>query len=118
MEDALRTARLQPVNAVAHRRAPEYELRLKGSGPVHAKVQDTVFPLEHPIHIRLAKAQDLFSTIDSPEKDHEAAMLRLARRVHFKSTTARGLKADAPEKDRQVQTIGRVRRFSGFDCQV
>ncbi|KAH8612872.1 hypothetical protein ERJ75_000841700 [Trypanosoma vivax] len=118
MEDALREARLQLVNAVAHRRASEYELRLKGSGPVHAKVQDSVFPLEHPIHIRLAKAQDLFSTIDSPEKDQEAAMLRLARRVHFRRPTARGLKADAPEKDRQVHTIGRVRRFSGFDCQV
>ncbi|KAH8612905.1 hypothetical protein ERJ75_000847500 [Trypanosoma vivax] len=117
-EDALREARLRPVNAVAHRRASEYYLRLKGKGPVHAKVAGSVFPLEHPIHGRLAKAQHLYSTIDSPEKDQEAAMLRLARRVHFNSTTASGLKAGAPEKDRQVHTIGRVRRFSGFDYQV
>ncbi|KAH8612907.1 hypothetical protein ERJ75_000846500 [Trypanosoma vivax] len=118
MEDALREARLQPNNAVAHQSASEYYLRLKGKGPVHAKVAGSVFPIEHRIHGRLAKAQHLHSTIDSPEKDQEATMLRLARRVHFNSPTKTGLKADAPEKDRQVHTTGRVRRFSGFDCQV
>ncbi|KAH8612904.1 hypothetical protein ERJ75_000844400 [Trypanosoma vivax] len=118
MEDALREARMRPNNAMAHQRASEFFLRLKGKGPVHAKVADSVFPLEHPIHGRLAKAQHLYSNIDSPEKDHGAAMLRLARRVHFNSPTATGLKQDAPEKDRQVHTIGPVRRFSGFDCQV
>ncbi|KAH8610641.1 hypothetical protein ERJ75_001081400 [Trypanosoma vivax] len=67
-EDALREARLKPINEVAHRRALEYYLRLKAKGPVHAKVADSIFPPEHPIHVRLAKVQHLYSVIDSPEK--------------------------------------------------
>ncbi|KAG8339135.1 reverse transcriptase (RNA-dependent DNA polymerase) [Trypanosoma vivax] len=65
-EDTLREARLKPINEVAHRRALEYYLRLKAKGPAHAKVADSIFPPEHPIHVRLAKAQRLCSTIDRP----------------------------------------------------
>ncbi|KAH8603226.1 hypothetical protein ERJ75_001842600 [Trypanosoma vivax] len=80
-EDALREARLKPINEVAHRRALEYYLRLKAKGPVHAKVADSIFPPEHPIHVRLAKVQHLYSIIDSPEKPHEATALLWARCV-------------------------------------
>ncbi|KAG8339812.1 hypothetical protein TRVL_09361 [Trypanosoma vivax] len=66
-EDDLRRGRLKPVNEVAHRRALEYYLRLKAKGPAHAKVADSIFPPEHPIHIRLAKAKHLHSTIDGPK---------------------------------------------------
>ncbi|KAG8339780.1 hypothetical protein ERJ75_001071700 [Trypanosoma vivax] len=66
-EDALREARLKSINKVAHRRALEYYLCLKAKGPAHAKVADSIFPPDRPIHVRLAKAQHLPSTIDSPE---------------------------------------------------
>ncbi|CCD20012.1 retrotransposon hot spot protein (RHS), putative, (fragment), partial [Trypanosoma vivax Y486] len=61
-EDALREARLKPINEVANRRALDHCLRLKTNGLVHAKVADSVFPPEHPIHVRLAKAQRSCST--------------------------------------------------------
>ncbi|KAH8616305.1 hypothetical protein ERJ75_000492300 [Trypanosoma vivax] len=117
-EDALREARLKPINEVAHRRALEYYLRLKAKGPVHAKVADSIFPPEHPIHVRLVKVQHLYSIIDKPEKPHDATVLQWARRVHFNITTSGGLKADAPEKDKKVHTMRRVQRFNVFDYQV
>ncbi|CCD20778.1 reverse transcriptase (RNA-dependent DNA polymerase), partial [Trypanosoma vivax Y486] len=117
-EDALREARLKSINEVAHRRALEYYLRLKAKGPVHAKVADSIFPPEHPIHVRLAKVQKLYSIIDSPEKPHDATVLQWARRVHFNITTPGGLKADAPEKDKKVHSVRRVQRFRDFDYQV
>ncbi|CCD20332.1 retrotransposon hot spot protein (RHS), putative [Trypanosoma vivax Y486] len=117
-EDALREARLKPINEVAHRRALECYLRLKAKGPAHAKVADSIFPPEHPIHVRLAKVQRLYSTIGSHEKPHDAKVLQLARRVHFNITTPGGLKADAPEKDKKVHTMRRVQRFRDFDYQV
>ncbi|CCD19529.1 hypothetical protein, conserved in T.vivax [Trypanosoma vivax Y486] len=117
-EDALREARLKPINGVAHRRAFEYYRRLKAKGPVRAKVADSIFQPEHPIHVRLAKAQRLCSTIDSPEKRHDAKVLQWARRVHFNTTTPGGLKRDAPEKDKKVHTMRRVQRFRDFDYQV
>ncbi|KAH8616858.1 putative Reverse transcriptase (RNA dependent DNA polymerase) [Trypanosoma vivax] len=55
-EDPLREARLKPINEVARRRALEHYPRLKAKGPAHAKVADSIFPPEHPIHVRLAKA--------------------------------------------------------------
>ncbi|CCD20833.1 hypothetical protein, conserved [Trypanosoma vivax Y486] len=106
LEDALRAARLKPINEVAHRRELEYYLRLKAKGPVHAKVADSIFPPEHPIHVRLAKVQHLYSTIDNPEKPHDATVLQWARRVHFNITTPGGLKADAPEKDKMCTPCG------------
>ncbi|KAH8609148.1 hypothetical protein ERJ75_001268300 [Trypanosoma vivax] len=118
LEDALREARLKLINEVAHRRALEYYLRLKAKGPAHAKVADSIFPPEHPIHVRLAKVQHLYSIIDSPEKPHGAKVLQLARRVHFNTTTPGGLKADAPEKDKKVHTMRRVQRFREFDYQL
>ncbi|KAH8606834.1 putative RNase H [Trypanosoma vivax] len=117
-EDALREARLKPISEVTHRRALEYYLRLKAKGPVHAKVADSIFPPEHPIHVRLAKEQHLCSTIDGKRKTHDEKALQLARRVHFNITTPGGLKADAPEKDKKVHTMRRVQRFSDFDYQV
>ncbi|KAH8615076.1 hypothetical protein ERJ75_000487800 [Trypanosoma vivax] len=116
-EDALREARLKSINKVAHRRALEYYLCLKAKGPVHAKVADSIFPPEHPIHIGLATVQHLYSTIDGAEKPHDATVLQLCRRVHFNITTPGGLKADAPEKD-NVHPMRRVQRFREFDCQV
>ncbi|CCD19837.1 hypothetical protein, conserved, partial [Trypanosoma vivax Y486] len=117
-EDALREARLKPINEVAHRRALEYCQRLKVKGPVHAKVEDSIFPPEHPIYIRLSKVQHLYSTIDRHEKARDAKVLQWPRRVHFNITTPGGLKADEPEKDKKVHTMRRVRRFSDFDYQV
>ncbi|KAH8611667.1 hypothetical protein ERJ75_000935200 [Trypanosoma vivax] len=117
-EDALREARLKPINEVAHRRALEYYLRLKVKGPVHAKVGDSIFPPEHPIHVRLAKVQHLCSIIDSLEKPHDAKVLQLLRRIRFNIATPGGLKADAPEKDKKMHTMRRVQRFSDFDYQV
>ncbi|KAH8612830.1 hypothetical protein ERJ75_000850500 [Trypanosoma vivax] len=117
-EDALRRGRLKPINEVALRRALEYYLRLKASGPAHAKVADSIFPPENPIHVRLAKVQHLYSIIDSTEKAHDAKVLQLARRVHFNIATPGSLKADAPEKDKKVHTMRRVQRFSDFDHQM
>ncbi|KAG8339489.1 hypothetical protein TRVL_09686 [Trypanosoma vivax] len=117
-EDALREARLKTVSGVPHRRALEYYLRLKAKGPVHTKVVDSIFPPEHPIHVRLAKVQHLYSTIGSPEKPHDAKVLQWVRRVHFNITTPAGLKADAPEKDKKVHTMRRVQRFRDFGHQV
>ncbi|KAH8606092.1 hypothetical protein ERJ75_001550400 [Trypanosoma vivax] len=82
-EDALREARLKPINEAVHRRALEHYLCLKAKGPTHAKVADSIFPPEHPIHVRLAKAQRLCSTIGGTEKPHDAMALQLAMRVHF-----------------------------------
>ncbi|KAH8617524.1 hypothetical protein ERJ75_000364700 [Trypanosoma vivax] len=117
-EDALCTTRLKPADEVAHRRASEYYLRLKAKGPAHAKVADSIFPPEHPIHVRLAKVHNLYSIIDSPEKPHDAKVLQWARRVHFNITSPGGLKADAPEKDKKVHTMRRVHRFREFDYHV
>ncbi|KAH8615357.1 hypothetical protein ERJ75_000592300 [Trypanosoma vivax] len=39
-------------------------------------------------------------------------------RVRLNAATPGGLKADAPDKDKEVHTIGRVRRFRDFDYQV
>ncbi|KAH8603643.1 hypothetical protein ERJ75_001801500 [Trypanosoma vivax] len=117
-EDALREARLKPINEAVHRRALEHYLCLKAKGPTHAKVADSIFPPEHPIHVRLAKAQRLCSTIGGTEKPHDAMALQLAMRVHFDTATPGGLKADAPDKDKKAHTIGRVRRFREFDYQV
>ncbi|KAG8344806.1 reverse transcriptase (RNA-dependent DNA polymerase) [Trypanosoma vivax] len=117
-EDALCEARLKPINEVAHRRALEYYPRLKAKGPAHAKVADSIFPSEHPIYIRLANVQHLYSIIDSTEKPHDAKVLQWARRVHFNATALGSLKADAPEKDKKVHTMRRVQRFSDFDYQV
>ncbi|KAH8616230.1 hypothetical protein ERJ75_000499900 [Trypanosoma vivax] len=117
-EDALREARLKPINEVAHRRALEYYLRLKAKGPVHAKVADSIFPPEHPIHVRLAKVQHLYSIIDSP-KNHTRRRRCCGRGAFlFNAATPGGLKADAPEKDKKVHTMRRVQRFSDFDYQV
>ncbi|CCD20318.1 reverse transcriptase (RNA-dependent DNA polymerase) [Trypanosoma vivax Y486] len=116
-EDALREARLKATNEVAHRRASEHYLRLKAKVPTHAKVAESIFPPEHPIHVRLAKAQHLPRTIDSPEKLHDATVLQLARRVHFTATPG-GLKTEAPEKDNKVHSVRRVQRFRGFDYRV
>ncbi|CCD20135.1 hypothetical protein, conserved, partial [Trypanosoma vivax Y486] len=117
-EDALRKARLKPINEVAHRTALEYYLRLKAKGPVHAKVAQSIFPPEHPIHVRFAKVQHLYSTIDGPEKQHDATALQWNRRVHFNATTPGCLKADTPEKDKKLHTMRWVQRFSDFDYQV
>ncbi|KAH8615424.1 hypothetical protein ERJ75_000586500 [Trypanosoma vivax] len=117
-EDGLREARLKPINEAVRRRALEYYLRLKAKGPTHAKVADSIFPPEHPIRVRLAKAQRLCSTIGGTEKRHDATALQLAMRVRFNAATPGGLKADAPDKDKKVHTIGRVRRFRDFDYQV
>ncbi|KAG8339125.1 hypothetical protein TRVL_10047 [Trypanosoma vivax] len=117
-EDALRKARLKPPNEVAHLRALEYYICLKAKGPVPAKVADRIFPPEHPIHVRLAKAQRLCSTIGGPEMPSDATVLQLARRVHFNATTPGDLKAGAPEKDKKVHTMRRVQRFSDFGYQV
>ncbi|KAH8616480.1 hypothetical protein ERJ75_000474900 [Trypanosoma vivax] len=40
-EDALREARLKPINEVTRRRALEYNMRIKVKGPTHAKVADS-----------------------------------------------------------------------------
>ncbi|KAH8607055.1 hypothetical protein ERJ75_001472800 [Trypanosoma vivax] len=117
-KDALREAWLKPINEVAHRRALEYYLRLKAKGPVHAKVTYSIFPPEHPIRVRLAKVQHLYSIIDSPEKPHDATALERAMGVHFTTTTPGVLKADAPEKDKKVHTMRRVQRVMDFDSQV
>ncbi|CCD19321.1 reverse transcriptase (RNA-dependent DNA polymerase) [Trypanosoma vivax Y486] len=117
-EDALREAQLKPINEVAHRRVLEYYLRLKAKGPVHPEVADSIFPPEHPIHVRLAKVQRLYSIDDGPEKPHDARVLEWARRVHFNTTTPGVLKADAPEKDKKVHTMLRAQRFSEFDYQL
>ncbi|KAH8607127.1 hypothetical protein ERJ75_001449400 [Trypanosoma vivax] len=66
----------------------------------HAKVAQHI-PPEHPIHVRLAKVQHLYSAIGSPEKPHDATVLQWVRRVHFNITTPGGLNADAPEKARR-----------------
>ncbi|CCD19406.1 retrotransposon hot spot protein (RHS), putative, (fragment), partial [Trypanosoma vivax Y486] len=116
-EGALCTTRAKPTDEVAHRRALEYYLRLKAKGPVHAKVADSSFPTERQIRIRLAKAQHLYSIIDSPEKPHDATASQLTRRVHFNITTPGDPKADAPRKDK-VHAIRRVQRFRDFDYQV
>ncbi|KAH8604300.1 hypothetical protein ERJ75_001734400 [Trypanosoma vivax] len=71
-EDALCEALLKATNEVGHRKALEYYLRLKAKGPAHAKVADSIFPPVRPIHVRLAKAQNLASTDDDPEKPHDA----------------------------------------------
>ncbi|KAG8341649.1 hypothetical protein TRVL_07517 [Trypanosoma vivax] len=47
----------------------------------------------------------------------DATVLQLARRVHFNATPPGGLKADAPEKDKKVHTMRRVRRFRDFGYQ-
>ncbi|KAH8606531.1 hypothetical protein ERJ75_001504500 [Trypanosoma vivax] len=117
-EDALREARLKPINEAVRRRALEHYLRLKAKGPTHAKVADSIFPPEHPIRVKFVKAQRLCSTIGGTEKPHDATALQLAMRVRFNTATPGGLKADAPDKDKKVHTIGRVRRFRDFDCQV
>ncbi|KAH8619571.1 hypothetical protein ERJ75_000151600 [Trypanosoma vivax] len=72
-EDALREARLKRSTRWHIGERWEYYLRLKAKGPVHAKVADSIFPPEHPIHVRLAKVQHLYSVIDSPEKTHTNA---------------------------------------------
>ncbi|KAH8617757.1 hypothetical protein ERJ75_000345500 [Trypanosoma vivax] len=114
----MREARLKPINEVAHRRALEYYHCLEAKGQVHAKVADSIFPPDHSVHARLAKAQHLYSTIDGTEKLHDAKVLQLARRVHFNTTAPGGLKADAPEKDRKMRTMRRAKRSSDFDYQV
>ncbi|KAH8620277.1 hypothetical protein ERJ75_000086000 [Trypanosoma vivax] len=53
-EGALREARLNAINAPARRRALVYYLRLKVKGPTHAKVEESIFPPEHPIHVSIA----------------------------------------------------------------
>ncbi|CCD16992.1 unnamed protein product [Trypanosoma congolense IL3000] len=116
--DAMCEAWLKPINEVAHRRALEYYLRLKAKGAVHAKIAESIFPPEHPIHVRLAKVKHLYSTIDGMGKQHDATVLLLARRVHFNTTTPGGLKADAPEKDKKMHTMRRVVQFRDFDYQV
>ncbi|KAH8620153.1 hypothetical protein ERJ75_000092300 [Trypanosoma vivax] len=103
---------------MAHRRALEYYLRLKAKGPAHAKVKDSIFPPEHPIYVRLARVQHLYSTIGGMEKRRDGTALRVARRVHFNTATPGGLKVDTPEKDKKVRTMRRVQRFSDFDYQV
>ncbi|KAG8345929.1 reverse transcriptase (RNA-dependent DNA polymerase) [Trypanosoma vivax] len=118
LEDALLEARPKPINGVACWRALEYFLCLKAKGPAHAKVAEAIFPSEQTIHVRLVKAQHLYSTIDGTEKPHDAGVLQLARRVHFNITTPGGLKADAPEKDKKGHTKRRVQRFSDFDYRV
>ncbi|KAH8604939.1 putative Reverse transcriptase (RNA dependent DNA polymerase) [Trypanosoma vivax] len=117
-EDALREAQLKPINEAAHRRVLEYYLRLKAKGPAHAKVADSIFLPEHPIHVRLAKAKHLHSIVGSPEKPHDAKVLQWARRVYLNTTTLGGLKADGPEKDKKMHTMRRVQRFREFDYQV
>ncbi|CCD20716.1 hypothetical protein, conserved, partial [Trypanosoma vivax Y486] len=66
-EDSLREARLKPINGVAHRRALEYYLWLAAKGPAHAKVADSTFPPDHPIHVRLAKARHLPTPLIAPK---------------------------------------------------
>ncbi|KAH8612253.1 hypothetical protein ERJ75_000907900 [Trypanosoma vivax] len=117
-EDALREARLKPINELAHRRALEYYLCLKAEGPTHAKVAESIFPAEHPIRVRLAKAQHLCSTIGGTEKRHDATLLQLVMCVRFNTAAPGGLKADASDKDKKAHTIGHVRRFRDFDYQV
>ncbi|KAG8344892.1 hypothetical protein TRVL_04283 [Trypanosoma vivax] len=117
-EDALREARLKPINGVAHRRALERYLRLKAKGLVHAKVAESIFPHERAIRVRLSTAQRLCGTIDGPEKPHDATVLQLARRAHFNTTAPGGLKAEAPEKGEKVDTMRRVQRFRDFGYQA
>ncbi|KAH8609116.1 putative Reverse transcriptase (RNA dependent DNA polymerase) [Trypanosoma vivax] len=117
-EDGSLEARLKPISEVAHRRALEYYLGLKDKGLVHTKVADSIFPPEHPIHVRLAKVQHLYSIIDSPKKPHDATVLERTRRVHFNITTPGGLKADVPKKDKKVHTMRRVQRCRVFGYQV
>ncbi|CCD16585.1 unnamed protein product [Trypanosoma congolense IL3000] len=117
-DDAMREARLKPMNGVAHRRALEYCQRLKAKGAVHAKIAESIFPPEHPIHVRLAKVKHLYRTMDGTGKKHDATVLKLFGRVTFNTTTPGGLKADAPEKDKKMHTMRRVIRFRDFDYQV
>ncbi|CCD15256.1 unnamed protein product [Trypanosoma congolense IL3000] len=116
-DDAMCEARLKPINEVAHRRALEYYLRLKAKESTQEKIAESIFLPEHPIHVRLAKVKHLYS-IDGTGKQHDATVLKLARRVHFNTTTPGGLKADAPEKDKKMHTMRRVVRFRDFDYQV
>ncbi|KAH8616768.1 putative Reverse transcriptase (RNA dependent DNA polymerase) [Trypanosoma vivax] len=117
-EGAPREARLRPINEVEHRRALEYCLRLKVKGPAHAKMADSIFPPDHPIHVRLKTVRHLYGTVDGTEKPHDAKRLQWARRVHFNITTPGGLKADESEKNKKVHTMRRVQWFSDFDYQV
>ncbi|KAH8605242.1 hypothetical protein ERJ75_001636200 [Trypanosoma vivax] len=117
-EDALREARLKPINEAVRRRALEYYLCLKAKGPTHAKVADSIFPPEHPIRVRLAKARHLCSTIGGTEKRHDATLLQLVMRVRFNTAAPGGLKADAPDKDKKAHTMRHVQRFRDFDYQV
>ncbi|KAG8341347.1 hypothetical protein ERJ75_000665800 [Trypanosoma vivax] len=98
---ALREARLKPINEVARRRALEYYLRLKVKEAMHAMVVETIFPPEHPIHIRLAKVHRLNTIIDRATEPDNEKVLQLARRVHLNITAPGGLKASAPEKDQE-----------------
>ncbi|KAG8344621.1 hypothetical protein TRVL_04559 [Trypanosoma vivax] len=84
---------------------------------MHAKVAQSIFPHEHPFHVRLAKAQRLYRGIGSAKKPHDAKVLQWARLIHFNVTAPGGLKADAPEKDKKVHTMGWAQRFSDFDHQ-
>ncbi|SCU69528.1 uncharacterized protein TEOVI_000109400 [Trypanosoma equiperdum] len=117
-EDAVREARLKSINAVAQRRVSEYYLGLKVKGPTHAQLGDSIFSPEHPVHFRLATQQRLYSTIDGPEKSHDATVLRLARHVHFNTTKPGGLKADGPEKDKKVHTMWGAQLFKNCDYRV
>ncbi|CCD12245.1 unnamed protein product [Trypanosoma congolense IL3000] len=117
-DDAMREARLKPMNEVAHRRALEYCQRLKAKGAVHAKISESIFPPEHPINVRLAKVKHLYSTIDGTGKKHDATVLKLFGRVTFNTTTPGAVKADPPEKDKKRHIMRRVVRFRDFDYQV
>ncbi|KAH8608905.1 hypothetical protein ERJ75_001264300 [Trypanosoma vivax] len=96
-EDALREARLKPINEVTHWRVLEYYLRLKAKGPVHAKVADSIFPPEHPIHVRLARVQHLCSTIGGPKKH---TMQRRCRGLGVPTSTPRRVASRRKHKRR------------------
>ncbi|KAG8340985.1 hypothetical protein TRVL_08185 [Trypanosoma vivax] len=91
---------------------------IKGRRSSTCEGRGQYLPPAHQIHVKVVIAQHVCSTIDGPEKPHDARVLQLARRVHFNITTPGGLKAEAPEKDTKVHTMRRVQRFSDFDYQV
>ncbi|KAH8603209.1 hypothetical protein ERJ75_001846100 [Trypanosoma vivax] len=117
-EDALREARLKPTNEVAHRRALEHCLQLKAKGPVHAKVADSIFPPEHPIHVRLAKAQHLCRTINgmgqTARREGVAADQARSLQHHHAGRTQSGRAREVQEGTHHAAR----ERFRDFDYRV
>ncbi|KAH8618580.1 hypothetical protein ERJ75_000264300 [Trypanosoma vivax] len=85
---------------------------------MHASVIESISPPEHPIHVRLAKLQHLYSVIAVPEKLRDATVLQRNRCAHVSATTTGGLKADAPEKNNKARAKRSVQRSVDLGYQV